>query len=164
MSKFHQYIEFSDQIVARWQKISIGAVAGSRVDPYDPSKRVTFLLKSAEDDFDLEKKTLTFNYENDVIELYSDLEARMFPAINKAIMEQGLLAPYHGTAIGTDMSNVFSEAEIQQIIVLKKPEFIARLNELSSWATVARIAAQLRPTDAKWKHDAIQERMCQLTP
>jgi hypothetical protein len=156
------YPEFSDKIYSRWMKTTVCAVAGVRLNPHDLTERITFLLRSDEDNFDIEKKEISFSYETDVLEIYDPIEVRMFAALNKAIMVQGLLAPYLDTPKPIDMSNVYSDADIQAIVTMKKPELLAKLETITTWATMGRIAAQLKPTDPKWKHDAVTQKLSNL--
>ena len=161
-SKNNQYVEFSESVVARYKKTTVHALAGWRLNPHDDKTRVAFLLQSSDDNYSVPNKTLTFHYESDVIELYSDTEKRIFPALNRHLIENGSLVPYHGENDPIDMTNVFTDTELLQIIALRKQEFLAQLYEITSWQVMGRVNALLTTNTPKWKVDAVQKRLAEL--
>jgi hypothetical protein len=51
MSKYHQYPEFANTVIARYQKTLPCKLAGIRLNPHNPTERVDFILASHEDNF-----------------------------------------------------------------------------------------------------------------
>jgi len=156
MSKNHQYIEFEDRIIKRYEKTVPSVLTGLRLDPHRPENRIDWLLVSPTSSFkqtwtDGEKPTLdrvAFSYADEVVELYSDVEVRLFERLNKAAIEAGLLIPYEGEApaINTDNAlidtNVFSVASIKQVTALKK-----RINDITSIITLNRVLEAAKDLD-----------------
>jgi len=162
MSEYNIYPELSDRMVERWRKTTVHAIAGVRLDPYQEGKRLTFLLQSSQSDFDVSSKTLTFKYDNDVIELYSDAEKRSFKALNKPLFAQGFLAEYtEDTPVVVD--NTYTDSDLQSILKLQKVAFSKRINEITSWSTLGRMLPMLSNEDPQWKKDLIEKRLQSLT-
>lgn len=155
MSRNHQFYEFDDQIVERWVKTPAHMVSGKRVNPYKPTEHIDFVLRTHRDNFnyemydqnkfpDVESKR-KFVYEDEVLELYSDTEARLFRRLNRNLIERGLLKPYHGSARETDMSNLLSDEEVTEVATIKTlAGFKRRLSEITSTNTLDRIMVAVR--------------------
>lgn len=45
-SQNHQFIEFTDKVIARYVKTDLNSITGYRLDPYDENKQLTFFLSS----------------------------------------------------------------------------------------------------------------------
>ncbi len=149
MSKNHQLPEYFDSIVARYKKVTIGAVSGIRLDPNDPKRRLSFLLESKFSNFNQDTKQLTFNYEDDVLELYSEREKLVFKQLNPYLFQSGLIAEYHGEK-DTIVDQSVTDTDIITIAALKNTmQFKKRLSGITSQSTLQRIhdavIAQNRP-------------------
>lgn len=163
MSKYNIYPEFSDQVIARYRKVVTCAIAGTRLDPHDTTRRLTFLLESDEKDFDVEKRQLAFNYDNDIIELYSDIEMRMFRALNKPLFAQGMIAPYEDAPEPISMANVHTDEDLKKMLVARSKADLSRnIAEITSWATIGRLIMLLTPNDPQWKKTLLEEKQHSL--
>lgn len=86
MSFNNIYLELVDvEPYSRYQKNVPSAVSGWRLNPKDLSHRVEFLLASP---------SSKFNYQSDVIELYSEKEDRYFRMANSVLFDMAYLIPY----------------------------------------------------------------------
>lgn len=156
MSHNHQYIEYDTQIVRRYAKTTVGMLTGYRVDPKRPENRIDWLLSSPSTSFihtwsdgDTPKLTrAAFKYEDEVIELYSNAEIRLFERWNKRIIEEGLLRVYDEAAPDTSTINLVSDdelnavAKIKQLTALKK-----KIGEYSSTYTLTRLKEAVERAD-----------------
>ena len=144
-SKHNIYPEFEDQVVERWKKTSIHAVAGMRLNPYHSESRISFLLMSNEDDFNLTTRVLTFNYENEII-------------------ERGLLVPYAQPAPIVDTTNALTDAEIETILQSKNPvQLKAKIKNITAAAALQRILARTTPDHKQWVIQTLQDRIQELS-
>lgn len=154
MSKNHQYPEF-DTPVARWRKAVVYKVTGVRLSPYNESERIDFLLESKEDQ--------PFSYFDDVIELYSEKESRLFAVLNRAAIERGLLIPYTEAPKEVVTSNALTDDELKDLATYgNKVQFTAKVKEITSWVTLSRLLTQLTENSPKWREDAIKARLAEL--
>lgn len=127
MSKNHQFIQFGDKVVKRYVRTRNQAVTGYRLDPQRPENQLDFLLMSPETDFEVQWKDgeevkvirIKFDYGTEVLELYSETEAKLFPVWNRKLIENGLLREFSGTAPELDVSNILSDTEIRAIAAIK---------------------------------------------
>ena len=163
-SKHNIYPEFEDQVVERWKKTSIHAVAGMRLNPYHSESRISFLLMSNEDDFNLTTRVLTFNYENEIIELYSEREVLLFKRLNKEIIERGLLVPYTQPAPIVDTTNALTDAEIETMLQSKNPvQLKAKIKNITAASALQRILARTTPDHKQWVIQTLQDRIQELS-
>jgi hypothetical protein len=163
MSKYHQYPEFSDHVVARYQKTLPCKLSGIRLNPHNPTERVDFILASREDNF--HDGQLTFDPDTDVIELYSEQEKRMFEALNKKSFQAGKLAPYTDTPQPIETKHALTEEQIKALSTYgNKTQFKAKLDEFESWVPVSRILAYLNEDSPEWRRKLLLERMNELNP
>ena len=163
MSKYHQYPEFANTVIARYQKTLPCKLAGIRLNPHNPTERVDFILASHEDKF--VNGTLTFDYDTDVVELYSEQELRMFEALNKKAFQAGKLAPYTDTPQPIETKHALTEETIKALSKYgNKEQFKAKLEEFDSWVPVSRILAYLDENSPEWRRKALLDRMNELNP
>lgn len=157
MSKDNIYPEFSDNTVRKYKKTSVGAVSGFRLNPYNPEQRISFLLQSNTENY--KNGVLVFEYDTDVVELYSDKEARLFINLNKSALQNGLLAEYEGT-VSVDISNAMSDEDIQSIAALTNHlQFKKRIKDITSVNTLHRILSALPDTRSNAHFKAIAEKL-----
>jgi hypothetical protein len=158
MSKNHQFIEFDQQVVERWIKTVSHMVSGKRLNPYKPSESIDFVLRTNPTNFDFTKlnkkdfpdssSKVTLVYEDEVLELYSDNEARLFRRFNKTLIERGLIRLYDGEASGVDTTNSMSDADLEAIANLSPiTAYKKQLYGISSPVTVGRLIAVLARLD-----------------
>lgn len=173
MSHNHQFIQFEDKIVRRYAKTINSPLSGYRLDPNRPENRIDWLLASPNKLFEViwedgeAPKIIKkgFSYDDEVIELYSDQEVRLFERFNKAAIESGALKLYDNSAPAIDTTNFMSDAEIDAVATTKQVLAIRKkLSIVTSIQTLQRIL------DAVERHDrpmsiarAVQERMHELT-
>lgn len=156
-SSNNQYIQFEDKVVKRYTKTIPGMLTGRRLDPHRPENTIDWLLHTPETNFrfitnqETRKTELirqSFDYGAEVIELYSDIEVRLFERLNKSAIESGMLVVYNDTAPELDTSNMLTDnevaeiASIKQLLALKK-----RLSQLTSVHSLNRIARAAEELD-----------------
>ena len=157
------YPEFSDQVVERWQKATIHAVAGTRLDPYQTGKRITFLMMSRDENFSVETRVLAFDYDSDVIELYSEREKKLFASLNRDAIQRGLLKPYAGEAPDVDTTNALSDEELADILAIATAkELHARLQTLTAMPPLRRLLDGLTDNHKQWFARAIEKRIQEI--
>lgn len=138
-SQNHQFAEFADSVYSRYKKTSAGAVSGIRSNPNEPNKRISWLLESNASKFNIDTKRIEFDYDTDVIELYSAQEDKVFKALNPYLFMMGLMAP-HNIAREAIISNALDDEEILKIAALKNTlQFTKRIKSIDSTNTLRRI-------------------------
>jgi hypothetical protein len=176
MSKNHQFIEFETQTVARWTKTVPHMVSGKRVNPYKTNEHIDFVLKTDQRSFNFElinktaypnpSEKFTFVYEDEVVEIYSEMEEKLFQRLNKGLIERGLLKKYEGIHSSIDTSNALSDEDINTIATITNLlVFKKRLKEITSSVTIERVIAAVKAADrkasfvtaAQERRDAIKE-------
>lgn len=140
MAKNNIYPAF-DTVYKRYAKVPIHIVAGDRVDPQDSTKNVGWTLSTKEDNFSIEtQKRTEFVYEDEVIEIYSALEDKLFQRMNKSLFSRGLLKEYDQESLPPDMANFLNDSEILEIVEIKSlTELAKRLQLITSLTTLQRI-------------------------
>lgn len=161
MSKYHQYPEYSDRVVARYQKTIPCKIAGIRLNPHDDVTRMDFLIESREDNFI--DNAVVFKYKDDIIELYSEKEARMFKSLNAKLFEDGAIAPYNEVPAEVRMDNMLTDNDVKSLAKFgTKDKFAEKLKEFDSWVPVSRILAQLDENSPVWRRDLLMKRLEEL--
>jgi len=140
MSKNNIYPAF-ETVYKRYAKVPVHIVAGARLDPHDSAKNIGWTLSTREENFDIEKQQRSeFAYEDEVIEVYTALEDKMFRKLNSKLFSLGLLKEYDQEALPPDMVNFLTDSEILEIVELKSlTELAKRLQLLTSLTTLQRI-------------------------
>jgi hypothetical protein len=138
MSVNHQFVEYEDTIFARYRKTAICAVAGIRINPAKPGERMSFVLQSKFKNFDQDTKQVTFSYDDDVVELYSEQEAKVFKRLNPYLFSAGLITEYNLEKPEVP-DNTLSEDEVQHIVTLPLADFRERLDTITAVQPVRRI-------------------------
>lgn len=140
MSKQNIYHELSDKVIRRYAKVPLHMVSGSRIDPYDHKNTVSWILATNTDNYNPSTKESTFNYEDEVIELYSQYEVDAFVRLNKRLIERGLLKVYTGSSGSVDETNTMSDDQLVQILSIRSNEdFASEVTKLSSSFTLVRL-------------------------
>ena len=152
MSKNNIYVEYSDDVKARYKKTTIGAVAGTRHDPTRNGERVSFILESDGSRYNIEKGTLQFDYSTDVIELYTEREASAFKRLNAYLFKEGLLEPYYEDAPVLE-DNTLTETEIAALANIKNTvQFKAAVDKVTSAPNLLRIKDMTRILEKPLTH------------
>lgn len=135
MSYNIQYVEHKDRVKAKYVKTKPHMVAGVRIDPNDNKSRIEFLIRTPEKDFDFDKKQQKyFSYEDEVVELYSDAEVKIFSRANKVLIEAGILIPFEGKEQEVRLENSQTDEQLKQL--LKEP---LDLSSITSKVTLERL-------------------------
>lgn len=91
-------------------------------------------------EFILESPTETFDYEQEVLEIYSEREDKFFRQRNRRLFEKGLIKEFTGEPETVDETNFLTDAEVNEIATIRSSEELKNeLNALTSRATVLRI-------------------------
>lgn len=153
------FYELSDNVYKRYKKSTLGQVAGTRIDPKDLGRRVPFILRTTEEntkwDQDNEENLTAvgiqnFDYDTEVIEIYSEKEDALFKRANTYLFNAGLLVPYEGTREDVEENNALSDTEVYNIAQEKNiASFRKRLQSITSHHTLDRIEEQLIELDRK---------------
>ena len=155
-SKNHQFVEFEGNVVARYVKTMPQMLTGYRIDPHHTDQRIDWLLASPDNHFrviwiDGQQPRLereTFSYDDEVIELYSEVEKRAFERLNRPALEAGLLAVYTETAPVLDTVNILSDIEIDKIAAIKQlSAFKKRVGVITSIPSLNRIRDAVERND-----------------
>jgi hypothetical protein len=140
MSINNIYPELEDKVYVRYAKVPIHIVGGTRLDPHDLRSTIPWVLKTEPEDFDAKTKSLTFQYESEVIELYSKRELDTFLRLNANLIKKGLLKEYAGTKDTVSLSNSVSDEELQEVVALRSnQDFMDALSKFDSRQTLLRI-------------------------
>ena len=119
-----------EEPVRRYQKTIRSQVGGLRMDT--EGKVVAFILKSS--------PTGSFDYEYDVLEVYSDREDRYIRQANRKLFESGMLKEYVGEMPALDTTNMLSDSEIRDIAgTTNVPSLNKKLQEITSAFTIQRV-------------------------
>ena len=159
MSKNHQYIELQDKVYSRYIKTGVAILSGMRSDPYDPKNRIPYILKTPDsvviwqEESDNEGNThlvvpqgrKPIIYEDEVLEVYSEAEDRVFKQLNRKLIESGDLIPYHEERLSDiNMSNALSDNDIVLIANSATiPIFKKKIKTITSAPTLLRIDQKL---------------------
>jgi hypothetical protein len=140
MSKENIYPELADKVVKRYAKVPVHMVSGFRIDPYDTRKQVAWLLATRPENYDVKTKARTFEYEDEVIELYSEFEAEAFIRLNRKLIAQGLLKVYEGVNNQVNEVNTMSDTQVLEIINIRaNTDFQNELEKITSPLTLIRM-------------------------
>lgn len=164
MSKHNIYPQFTDRIVSRWQKTTIYPIAGKRLDPHDKNKQLDFILRTREENYNFETKQITVVYDDEVLELYSDDEQRLFLALNRAAVEAGLLKPYTETKRAVDETNILSDEQVTALATTANHlKFEAEIKKITSLITLRRIAQEIPDTRSLKFFRVVENRIKELS-
>lgn len=100
-------------VIARYMKTTSYALGGFRRNP-NTNLEEDFILMTDEEDFSVgrwgngvkDPSYYRFNYNNEVVELYSDYEHKAFLFRNKKLLDEGKLVEYDNTEDGKVMEAV----------------------------------------------------------
>lgn len=170
----HQFIEFSDQVIKRYTKARLQPLTGWRLNPrnaVNPNERLEFLLATPENNVEFipygdgeptKVKQTKFSYEDEVLEIYTEIEVRSFERMNRLLIENGLLVEYNDTASAVNTANTLSDVELRKIAKLKLiTTFKTRINDLTSLYTLESLLGVMNTVDTVTvaQMNAVKERI-----
>lgn len=172
MSKNHQYVQLADKAIKKYVKTVNQAVTGYRLDPTRLENRIDWLLSTPEGYFDViwndgeEVKLVrkNFSYDDEVLELYSQIEVDVFLRSNRGLVERGILVEYIGDVPELDTTNMLTDAQIAEVAATKNILSLRKkLSEISSAETINRILEAAEKLDRPMSvAKAIQDRKREL--
>lgn len=139
MSYNHQFIQFEP--IKRFVKTVTHRVTGYRLDPSKTENQIDWLLSTPDSNFNFEtKKVKGFDYEEEVLELYTAAEVKLFERLNRKLIEEGTLKVYTGDRDVVDLSNMLSDEEVDEVAGIRQtPAIKKRLQTITSIASLNRI-------------------------
>ena len=156
----HQFSQLKDRVYSAYAKTVVHILAMTRINPADHSQILTVLLKSAEKDYDTIEKVWTFNYANDVVELYSAEEDAYFTAQNKPLFTAGKLIPCTAHKVSELVAlTPLLATDLEMVAALPSAAFVERVDAITALATLERIRRILTPEHSQMKHDSLRKRM-----
>lgn len=170
MSYNHQWPHLSEQVYKRYTKTMNGMLTGFRLDPTNLEKTVHWLLQSPESVFEQQPisptnnqivfKRIGFNYFDEVIEVYSELEDKVFRRKNQGLISRGVLVEYTGDSTELD-TRVMTDTEIVDVASIKNLlAFKKRINEFDSVHALQKIQEAVNTLDRPVSFSkAIQEKL-----
>jgi len=115
-------------------------LSGMRPDPYETRKTIPWILQSKDANYNIKAKHLEFEYEDEVIELYSQFEVDTFKRLNKNLFDQGFFKEYIGEQAPVNITNTISDNELENIASIRSNEaFAVEINKLTSPLTLERL-------------------------
>lgn len=139
----------------RFVKTVVHPITGWRVDP-ESNRQVEFVLASLRPEFD---------YDSEVLEIYSEREYKFLQQKNRYLFEAGLLKEYDGMPDDIDMTNVLTDDEIFTLSSVRLPNDLkGRLLPITSNITLKRVLASAKEIGRPAKViSIIEERLQQLS-
>lgn len=173
----HQFMQFNGEAIKRYAKSRLQPITGWRLNPenaVNPNERIEFLLATPEDNLDFTPygdgeptkiKQHKFTYEDEVLELYTEQEARSFERMNRLLIQNGLLIEYSETMPEIDKSNTLSDIELNKLAKIKTLlAFKTRIAELTSVYTLEKLLDVMDAIDTVTNAQvkAVKERLNEL--
>lgn len=122
-----------EDVVARYAKTVNWSFSGRRLDPRDHKQELIFVLGDS-------PEGAPFDYERDVVELYSAVEQRFFIQANKYLFENGLLAEWTSDREQVDLRNVLTDEDVYRIAASKTfTDLLLAADGITSPITLERI-------------------------
>jgi hypothetical protein len=173
MSVNHQFIQHEDTIVKRYTKTINSMVSGRRLDPNRPENEMVWLLRSPDGNFRViwtgegdqpRCERIAFSYDDEVVELYSEKEVRLFERQNRKLIESGVLKEYSEISPAIDTTNLLKDEEVEAIATTKQPlSFKKKVSTITSIYTLDRILVAVQAHDRPFSFvKTVQERIKEL--
>lgn len=132
--------ELEGKIFKRYSKVPVHMLSGNRPDPYETRKSIPWVLQTKDINYDIKAKHLEFDYEDEIIELYSQFEVDTFKRMNKALFDQGFFKEYIGEQVPVNTVNIISDNDLLEIANIRSNEaFAVEINKLTSPLTLERL-------------------------
>ena len=117
--------------IKKYAKTIPSKLSGNRLDPMT-GHVMPFVLESNKDG--------RFDYEADVIEIYSAKEDKFFIQANRNFIKEGLLKLFDGSPTQVPQENILSDEDVESIATIRTiPALIKRLSEITSTVAVNRV-------------------------
>jgi beta-mannanase len=125
VSENNVFTHLHESVYKRYKKTVPHIVTGYRPDPENVRNTLSFVLETPEKNFDFDTKRVTFDPDEEVLEIYSAAEDVIFRKQNKALFEGGLLVEHTDVvSISVVSQNEITDAEIEKIARMKNlPQF-----------------------------------------
>lgn len=142
--------------IARFVRIPQHGITGWRLNPDNQDRKVEFELTPINAEFD---------YERDVIEIYSEKELKFFRQANRYLFQQGFLSPYEGQSEEVDTTNMLTDAQVLELATEQSIKRIeSKLQTLTSRISVDRVYKMAQEIGRPAKTlSVIKARLDQLT-
>jgi hypothetical protein len=159
MSVAHNFVTHRDKVYKRYIKTSLGVLSGKRPDPSDLNRSVPFVLSTPESLVTVEKSpdgeydvitghAPTIDYEEEVLEVYSEDEDKIFRHFNRKSFEKGLLVEYTEEQEPISYENALTDEELEKIAFTKSLlQFKKRIQAITSEHTLERLEHILDKND-----------------
>lgn len=132
--------ELEGKIFKRYSKVPVHMLSGMRPDPYETRNSIAWILQTKDLNYSIKEKKLTFEYEDEIIELYSQFEVDTFKRLNKKLFDQGFFKEYVGEQSPVNVTNTVSDNELLDIANIRSNEaFAVEINKLTSPLTLERL-------------------------
>lgn len=104
------------------------------------------------------------DYENSVLEVYTEKEFKYIQNVNKPMFREGFVKPYDGTPVQVNTSNYMSDDEVMRIASLRRQAQLEEAIEpITSYATLNRILLQAQENGLTKKLlDLLEAKMAQV--
>jgi hypothetical protein len=132
--------ELENKIFKRYSKVPVHMISGLRPDPYETRKSIPWVLQTKDENYSIKEKKLIFEYEDEVIELYSQFEVDTFKRLNKSLFDQGFFKEFIGEQAPVNTTNIISDNDLENIANIRSNEaFAVEINKLTSPLTLERL-------------------------
>jgi hypothetical protein len=148
MSKNNIFYDFEEEVYCRYKKAVPTMVSGKRRNPYKTEEVIDFVLKTDPRDFNFDKigkeasfrDQVTFNYDSEVLEVYSEKEDKFIRRANASFFERGMLVPYVEHRPEFVTPNDLSDTDVYEIASAKNIfQFKKALKDITSDVTLQRV-------------------------
>lgn len=158
MSKNHQMFDLQNgTIFKRYQKTIVGSLAGIRPDPHKLQDRISYLLSTPEhnvsytldnDGFAVFDGVKVVDYDEEVLEIYSEQEDRIFRRLNETYINSGILVEYSTIRTVFSTSNDLTDQQVRDLAVIRLPNsFKKAIEPITSAHTLKRILREIETAD-----------------
>lgn len=153
MSKNNIFYDFEESVYCRYKKTVPTMVSGTRRNPYKPEESIAFVLATDSRNFNFDRigkneplgEQITFNYDDEVLEVYTEQEDKFIRRVNAHFFREGILIAYEENRPVIETTNDISDTDIYEIASAKNVfQFKKALQAFDSAITLNRIKEALR--------------------
>lgn len=138
MSTNNIYVGLDNTIYKKYAKVPVHIVGGIRLNPNDLTQKVPWILQTNPANYNPVTKQVTFEYEDEVLELYSKKEHDAFLRLNQKLLEQGLLKVFEEEQSVVNVENTIPDSELEKIASLRST-FSETVDRITSVMTLERL-------------------------
>jgi hypothetical protein len=148
------YMLSDEEPVAKYVKTIPSRLTGFRFGPQG-EPRTEFCISADDPEHD---------YDNSVLEIYTDREHKYVKGANRKLFEQGLLKPYTGAPAELNTANYMSDDEVMRIASLRRQAQLEEaIDPITSYATLNRVFLQAQENGMSKKMlDLIEAKMARV--